>query len=139
MVHTDNDYATTGYDQVLEAAYLVYKRQGTSPEFREANTRLVSTLARFPSHRLFVDVRGMGVISPEDQKWVGNTIVLQLAKNAPGNYLYIALLVSEKIFTKLAVTSIEDISNGKGICLNRHFYSAPEAKHWLTQQTKRSV
>ncbi|ALI97995.1 hypothetical protein [Rufibacter tibetensis] len=139
MVHTDNDYATTGYDEVLGAAYLTYKRQGTSQEFRDANHRIVASLAKKPTHRLFVDVRNMGVVSPEDQKWVGNTIVEQLAKNAPGKYLYIALLVPEKVFTKLAVTTIEEISNGKGICLNRHFFSVSEAKHWLAQQTQRTA
>jgi uncharacterized RmlC-like cupin family protein len=81
----------------------------------------------------------MGVVSPEDQKWVGNTIVEQLAQHAPGDFLYIALVVSEKIFTRLAITAIEDISNAKGICLNRHFYSVSEAKHWLTQQTRRKA
>lgn len=139
MVHTDNDYATTGYDEVLESVYLMYKRQGNSQEFRDANNRLVSTIAKIPTHRLYVDVRGMGVTSPEDQKWVGHTIVPQLARNAPGSYLYIAIIVPEKIFTQLAVTSIEEISNGKGICLNRHFYSAAEAKQWLAQQTRLKV
>ncbi|GGK66977.1 hypothetical protein ACD591_02935 [Rufibacter glacialis] len=136
MVHTDNDYATTGHDAVLEAVYLLYKRQGTSAEFREANQRAVASMARTSVQRLFVDARLMGVVSPDDQKWVGNSIVEQLAARAKGSYLYIALVVSEKIFTKLAIHAIEEISNGKGICLNRHFYSVSEAKHWLARQTR---
>ncbi|WP_207435823.1 hypothetical protein [Sabulibacter ruber] len=135
MVHTDDAYATTGYDELLDAVYLRYKRKGTSAEFRDANLRVVASMAKAPSHRLFVDVREMGIVAPEDQKWVANVIIPQLAQHAPENYVYIALVVPENIFTKLAVTTVEEISNGKGICLNRHFASQTEAKRWLAGQT----
>ncbi|WP_205502982.1 hypothetical protein [Rufibacter psychrotolerans] len=138
MVHTDDPYATTGYDDLLEAVYLRYKRKGTSQEFRHANRRIVASMAASPTPRVFVDVREMGVVAPDDQKWVAHTIIPQLAQHAPGHYLYIALVVPENIFTKLAVETVEEISNGKGICLNRHFTSLAEARQWLGQQFQRN-
>ncbi|MFC6997844.1 hypothetical protein [Rufibacter roseus] len=134
IVHTEDDYAATGYDQVLEAVFLRYKRKGSSAEFRDANERIVASMRKTPTHRVHVDVREMGIVAPEDQKWVATSIIPQLAQNSPGQFVYIALVVPENVFTQLAVETVEDMSNQVGICLNRHFASEQEAKLWLAQQ-----
>lgn len=138
MIYSETDYALTGYNEVLQAVYLVYKRKGTSAEFREANLQLVQAITRRPAQRVLVDARAMGVVAPEDQRWVGAEIVLKLASLAPNQYLYIASLLSEHVFTKLAVQTVVEVSNSLGVCQNMEFSSEEEAKDWLSRQPPQS-
>ncbi|AMM50115.1 hypothetical protein TH61_01495 [Rufibacter sp. DG15C] len=134
MIHTRTEYAITGYDELLQGVFLRFLRKGTSEEFREANQRLLQTMREYSTQRVNLDVLHLGLVSPEDQRWMANLIIPRLAELAPNNYLYIAVVVPESTFTRLAMKSIEDMSNGKGICDYCQFPNLVEAKQWLFLQ-----
>ncbi|QHL87149.1 hypothetical protein GU926_06775 [Nibribacter ruber] len=134
MIHTRTDYATTGYDELLQGVFLRYGRKCTSEEFKEANQRLLQTMRLYPTQRVNLDVLALGLVSPEDQRWMATAIIPRLADLAPNNYLYIAVVVPESAFTKLAVKAIEDMANASGICQHCQFPNLVEAKQWLFQQ-----
>jgi hypothetical protein len=134
MIHTRTEYAVTGYDELLQGVFLRFLRKATSEEFREAHQRLLDTMQAFSTQRVNLDVLFLGLVSPEDQRWMANLIIPRLAELAPNNYLYIAVVVPESPFTRLAMKSIEDMANGKGICDYCQFPNLVEAKQWLFLQ-----
>ncbi|GAA4315762.1 hypothetical protein [Nibribacter koreensis] len=134
MIHTRTDYAVTGYDELLQGVFLRFLRKATREEFKEAHQRLLQTMREYPTQRMNLDVLQVGLVSPEDQRWVASLIIPRLAELAPNNYLYIAVVVPETAFTRLAMTSIGDQVKDKGFCDYRQFPNLVEAKQWLFLQ-----
>jgi hypothetical protein len=129
----DSDYIQIGADANLKAITLLYKRKGTSEEFRGAHNELLKVFDKHPEDKLFIDTRNLGIVAPEDQKWVGMQIIPELAAFTPKNFLKIAVVAPAYIFTKLAVDTVERVSMETGVCLNRNFDSTTAAEQWLKE------
>ncbi len=135
LIYYDCDYFQIGKEADLGAVTLKYKRKCTSEEFREVNLKLLEVFEQASSQdKILIDTRDMGIVAPEDQKWVGQYIVPRLASATPQNYLKVAVITPDNIFTKLAVDTVERISMETGVCLNRNFNTVVAAKLWLQEQ-----
>lgn len=130
-----DEYFEVGRDSELQALVLTYKRQGSSAEFRNLHYKLLESFEKTKRSKLLVDTREMGIVSPDDQRWVGQQMVPQFATHAQNQFLYIAVLhPAKKVFTQLAVNNIEQLSMETESCLNRHFDNPKDARQWLQEQ-----
>lgn len=130
----EEDYFEIGLNDELQAIILTYKRQGSSVEFRNLHYKLVEVFEKQRKNKLLVDTRKMGVVAPDDQRWVGQKVVPQLAMHSEKKYLYSAVMSTKYVFTQLAVSNIEQISIDTGTCLNKHFDNMSAAINWLQVQ-----
>ncbi len=133
-IYFESDYFQIGVDTRLQAITLQYKRKGSSEEFRGAHHKLLEVFKQNPEDKILIDARHLGIVAPDDQKWVGMQIIPQLAALTTRNFLKLAVVTSEYIFTKLAIDTVERISMETGICLNRNFDSVANAEQWLMEQ-----
>ncbi|WP_026461841.1 STAS/SEC14 domain-containing protein [Adhaeribacter aquaticus] len=130
-IHFETDSVVIFTDKEINSVAVVYKRKTTSQEFRALHLELLKAFQISALNRLYVDIRKMEIAAPDDQKWLATTIIPQLAQYASSKFLHIAVVVNENIFTRLAVETVENISNDLGICIHRHFKTPTDAKEWL--------
>lgn len=128
------DYYEIGLDDRLQAVVLTYKRKGTSEEFRNLHFRLVEVFEKKRKSKLFVDTRKLGIVAPDDQRWVAQKVVPQMAMHAENQFLSIAVVTTKYVFTQMAVDNIEQLSIDTGTCLNKHFDNMAAATAWLQEQ-----
>lgn len=134
VLSSSNDYCEVGHDAELQALVLTYRRSGTSEEYRAVYHTLLEVIKRVAVSRLLINTVELGAIPPDDQRWLGQTMLPMLAMALPGQHLYMAVLVPDNIFTQLAVEHIEQLSEAYGTCTNKHFTSLVAAKMWLREQ-----
>lgn len=132
-LYFENDYIRIGVDAAINAITLEYKRKGSSEEFKDAHQKLLEVFGQTPEDKILIDARQLGIVAPEDQKWVGMHIIPQLAAFTPSHFLKLAVVTPTYIFTKLAIDNVERISMETGICLNKNFDSVAAAQLWLTE------
>jgi hypothetical protein len=134
FIYFESDYFQIGVDRKLEAITLQYKRKGLSEELRAAHHKLLEIFKQNPKDKILIDARYVGIVAPDDQKWVGMQIIPQLAALTTNNFLKLAVVTPNYIFTKLAVDTVERLSMETGVCLNRNFDSFANAEQWLIKQ-----
>ncbi|GAB3535099.1 hypothetical protein GCM10027443_23370 [Pontibacter brevis] len=129
-----NDYFEIGQHDGLQAIILTYKRKGTSAEFRSLHYKLVEAFEKKRKGKLLVDARKLGIVAPEDQRWVGHHIVPQMARHNDRKFLSVAVVTTSYVFTQMAINNIEQLSVDTGSCINKHFHDMTEATNWLAEQ-----
>ncbi len=130
-----SDYYEIGLDTDLQALVLRYKRSGTSEEYRSLHVELLEAMERVHVNRMLVHTQHMGAVAPEDQRWLGQSMIPMLAMAALGNYLHVAVIVpDDNIFTQLAVENVEQLCNENRNCTNRNFSNIAAARQWLGEQ-----
>ncbi|MFD2514442.1 hypothetical protein ACFSRY_11235 [Pontibacter locisalis] len=130
----ETDYYSIQFDAALQAVLLTYKRKGSSDEFRELHYKLLEAFDKVAASKILVETQEMAIVAPEDQRWVGQFIIPQIAKKTENQFLYAAVVAPKGIFTKLAVDTVEEISMGTGTCINKSFDNTAEARMWLSEQ-----
>lgn len=131
---SETDYYSIKHDTALQAVILTYKRKGTSDEFRQLHYKLLESFDKVVASKILVETHAMGIVAPQDQRWVGQFIIPQIAQKTPYKFLYAAVVAPEGVFTRLAVETVEKISVETGTCLNKHFDSTTTARQWLSEQ-----
>lgn len=135
ILSSSTDYCELAYDAELQALVLTYKRSCTKEEYRSTYHKLLETLKKVPVGRILVNMQHLGTVTPEDQRWLGQTMLPMLANATPNKHLFVAVFVPDNIFAQLAAEHIEELAEASGSCTNRHFATLAAAKMWLREQT----
>ena len=130
----DQDYFEIGQNDALQALVLTYKRKGSSSEFRDLHHQLVEVFKKKRKSKLLVDARKMGIVAPDDQRWVGQEVVPEMAQQSQTRFLSVAVVSTKYVFTQMAIDNIEQLSINTGTCRNKHFHDMDEAIAWLREQ-----
>lgn len=133
MIHYQDDYVEFGYWDDLSACFLLYKRFGSSDEFRQANLKLLAFYQEKQPGKLMVDARLMGALDEEDQHWISKNVTPALIAASPDQKYFSAMVTGEDIFARLGVENIEETIEGGENYQVGLFASPGEARAWLAQ------
>lgn len=128
----ENESAQIYFDASLDTLFLEYTNKVINHEqFVMINTALLNAFIKLRTVKFVADVRKMGVISTESQKWVVDNLLPGMVKHLKGKDLIHIQLVNEAdIFSKIAANTIKDKSSRtmKGIQISQfHDYAKMEA------------
>ncbi|MDN5213608.1 hypothetical protein QQ020_16165 [Fulvivirgaceae bacterium BMA12] len=132
MEYHNCDYANVGYDEAEGFTYMVIKRKGDSEHFRMAHYKTLELYDGKRPGKHLADTSKMGVVSIEDQQFIANKVIPQLLKMSPDHKLKIAVLVSDEVFSNVAVKSIVNKSKqGNHDVDHSVFNNYEQAINWL--------
>ncbi|MGD1847970.1 MAG: hypothetical protein ACFB10_21465 [Salibacteraceae bacterium] len=131
MIHYEDDYVQFGKWDTPNACFLIYKRFGTSEEFRSANQKLLAYYQQEKPGKLMVDARFMGALDDEDQEWVSSQITPALIAASPQNKYFSAMVTGDDVFARLGVENIESSIEGGDNYQVGIFANPDEAKNWF--------
>jgi signal transduction histidine kinase len=97
QIFFENDAAQVYFDGSLNIIVIRWKRQVTSPEYREVFETLLKSFNTYKSPGWISDVRNQGTITPLDQQWFGNTILPQLVESGFKRVAFIGMDAPERI------------------------------------------
>lgn len=104
--------ATVYYDPELDTLFLEYTSKVLNEEqFIIINTAVLNAFLTLSTQKFVADVRKMGIISVNSQKWVVENLLPQMIKHLKGKTLYHAqFLDSSEIMSKVAAANIKNKS-----------------------------
>ena len=107
-----DDSARIYYDQDLNTLFLEYTgRVKNETHFIEINTALLNSFRELDTRKFVADIRKMGVISINSQRWVVDVLLPGLMDHLKGKKLYHAqLLDPSEIFSKVSAANIKNKS-----------------------------
>ena len=100
------------YDESRNALFLKYlgKVYGDD-QFIEINTAVIDAFKQLSTNKFVADIRDMGVISLNSQKWVIENLFPSLVGHLNGQKLYhVQLLDPSEVFAKVSGTNIRNKS-----------------------------
>ena len=139
MTNYDDAFVSIGYDDHKHYTFMRFKRRCSSRQFRNYHYKMLDFFREKQPHQHLVDTSQMGVISLEDQQYIGKKIIPQMARFSGEGTLYIAVIVSRDVFTKFAVQNIARQTKAldkKEKIDHQIFGNEATAVDWLTQQVK---
>jgi hypothetical protein len=100
------------YDQELNTLFLEYTSKVLNEEqFIQINTAVLNAFKSLKTQKFVADIRKMGVISVNSQKWVLENLLPGMIKHLNGKTLYHAqLLDPAEIMSKVAAANIKNKS-----------------------------
>ncbi len=106
----ENQSAQVYYDATLDTLFLEYTNKITSHEqFVTINMAVLNTFLKLNTRKCAADIRKMGVISIESQKWVVDNLVPGMIKHLGGQMPVVVQLLDEsEIFAKVAANKINE-------------------------------
>lgn len=104
--------ANVYYDQHLDTLFLEYTDKVLNDEqFILINTAVLNAFTSLRTQKFVADIRKMGIISINSQKWVIEHLLPGMIKHLSGKKLYHAqLLDSSEIMSKVAGSNIKNKS-----------------------------
>ncbi|MEO1049547.1 MAG: hypothetical protein AAFX87_02940 [Bacteroidota bacterium] len=134
MVHLDSELAQIGFDNEIEATFMIFKKEVNTQEFIDVHKEVVTMLDGMDKStgKHYVDTSKISAVSLEAQAWVAENVVPKI--QAKGSYpkAKIALVVSDDVFANFAVKNIS--SKTDSISETVFFDSLDKAKNWLNTQ-----
>ena len=123
-------YFTLYYNKQQRLARAVWNGFLNSEEFRTASNTCLDLVEEQQTLYWLADNRKMKAIRQHDQDWFVQSILPRLAKSSLRK---MATLVSEDIFNRMAVASLESKANEVVNFDTYYFKSEKEALAWLTE------
>ncbi len=107
----ENEKYELNYSNETNSTILVFKQKCPDDLFREAYSEMLELFKKNKCFKHITDTSGMGVVSIENQKWVGQEIVTNMKASVPtGKKLHVALVLGDDIFATVAAKNIERIT-----------------------------
>ncbi len=127
MIKFDNSVAAISVNQNDGVVEVQWKQPPTSSEFREVLSKGVEFISENKFTKWIGDVRELGAILDEDQKW-SNEMWFPKAIEAGVNK--IAIVISDDVFNQLSVEEI--MSKVDTLNVTSHYFSSKEeALQWV--------
>lgn len=120
---------TIGFDEEIQATYLIFHDFCNTELFKEAHLRILEAFLKHRSGKHFTDTRNMGAVSPKIQTWVATTIVPEMAFVSPRGKAHIALILGKDVFANFAAENIAEKTTQ--ISHTRFFDQEVMARDWL--------
>ncbi|MCA6075640.1 hypothetical protein [Fulvivirga sedimenti] len=107
-----DDSARIYYDRELNALFLEYTGRVKNEEhFIQINTAVLNAFRELDTHKFVADIRKMGVISLNSQRWVVDVLLPGMMDHLKGKKLYHAqLLDPSEVFSKVSAGNIRNKS-----------------------------
>lgn len=103
-----NDYATVFQKDGDITVLKYFKKVPSHEHFLEVNKPVIEAFKAKPTQIMIADIRDMGILSIESQKWVSNTLLPTLLDLLKGKTLYHAqLLNSSEILSKVSANNVK--------------------------------
>lgn len=119
----ENQSAKVYYDTVLDALFLEYTNKVTShDQFVVINTAVLDAFTKLQTQKFIADVRKMGVIGIESQKWVVDYLLPGMIKHLSSkDLIHVQFMDEVEVFSKIAANKIKDKSSQaiKGIQISQ--------------------
>lgn len=130
MIYFDETYLQVIYEGDVPCVHMSWKTFSTSEEMRAGLEKGLELVREKNASKWLADVRQMGIISEEDQKWSNED---WFPRALAAGIKYMAVIVSEDIFNKMSVEEI--MNNVPGTDLTSHYFNSIEdAREWLSKQ-----
>jgi signal transduction histidine kinase len=81
QVFFENPSARLYYDAMINNTFIIWKKNVTSSEYRQAFETVLLTLKKYNTPGWIADLRNQGAILPEDQKWFVENVLSVAASN----------------------------------------------------------
>jgi signal transduction histidine kinase len=81
QVFFENQSARLYYDAMINNTFIIWKKNVTSEEYRQAFETVLLTLKKYNTPGWIADLRNQGTITPEDQKWFIENVLSVAAQN----------------------------------------------------------
>jgi hypothetical protein len=119
----ENKSAKVYYHSDLDALFLEYTDKVANHEqFVAINTAVLHAFLKLQTTKFVADIRKMGVISIESQKWVVDVLLPGMIKHlSPKDLIHVQFMDEAEIFSKIAAKKIKDNSSQaiKGIQISQ--------------------
>lgn len=113
QIFFENKSARVYYHSDLNALFLEYTDKVISHEqFMVINTAVLQAFLKLQTTKFVADIRKMGVISIESQKWVVENLLPGMIKHlSPKDLIHVQFMDEAEIFSRIAANKIKDKSN----------------------------
>ena len=122
----ENEIVAIYHIPELQAGIGVWNGKGLDEKYQEGLTQALDLIKKKGLQRWIGDLRNLGVISQDNQKWTNET---WFPNAIAAGLQRVAVVVSSDIFGKMSVDSI--MSKVKDGVYNRFFDSVENAKAWV--------
>ncbi len=127
MTTFQNSVASIVVNQTAGAVEIHWAQPPTSAEFREVLSKGLEIIQGNKLQRWIGDVRQLGAILDEDQKWSNE---VWFPKAIEAGIKRMAVVIADDIFNQLSVEEI--MSKVEAVDLTSHYFSAiEEAREWV--------
>lgn len=108
----ENASAQVYYDTALDALFLEYTNKVISHEqFVTINMAVLNAFIKLQTVKFVADIRKMGVISIDSQKWVIDNLLPAMIKHLhTKDLIHVQFMDEVEIFSKIAANKIKDKS-----------------------------
>lgn len=110
QIFFEDKSAKVYYDLELDSLFLEYTDKVVNHEqFVTINTAVLNAFQKVQTKKCVADIRKMGVISIESQKWVSSDLIPGMMKHLGGETPVVVQLLDEsEIFSKIAANRIKE-------------------------------
>ena len=106
----ENSFAKIYYDDVLDVLFLEYTHKvPNEAAFIEVNQGVLDAFLTLNTQLFVADIRKMGIISPNSQKWVVDHLLPGMFKHLQGKILFHAQWIDRtEIMSKVSASNIKN-------------------------------
>ena len=127
MIHKEYPFITIHWDEEISAVIMEWTKYAISARFRRALNEGLDLLIAREAHRWLADLRGLGPVGPEDQKWSNED---WFPRAIAGGITCMALVVPISTLSKMSVETIMQKVDETKLAVH-YFDSVEEARQWL--------
>lgn len=113
MTYYESPVARVYYDEALDTLFLAYLgKVKNHDQFVEINTAVLNAFRQLKTQKFVADIRHMGLISVEFQRWVVDVLLPGMIKHLNGKMLFHAQLLDPKeVLAKVSASNIRNKSS----------------------------
>lgn len=127
MIYFDEKYLTVRWDAAYRCVVMAWKSYATGPQFRTGLEKGLELVKKKAAKNWLADMRKMGVVSPENQKWSNED---WFPRAIAAGIKKMALVVPASTLAQMSVDSI--MSKVEGASLETaYFDNIEDAQAWL--------
>lgn len=130
MIHFNERYLTIHWDSQINAVWMEWKEFIDGSAFRSGLDTGLALLTQKKTGRWLADLRNLGPVTPEDQKWSNED---WFPRALSGGIRWMALVAPRKVVAQMSVRTIMSKVNDKNLT-TAYFDELELAKQWLGQQ-----
>jgi hypothetical protein len=127
-VYFSSDHALVSWDEALAGVVMEWKGevQG-SDEFRTVIQRELELIEQEHPRKLYLDMRKMGFIQPEDQAWLHD---YWDPRAVASGLKFVAMVVPERSMPRQLLPILTEAGTEKGLII-QYFWEPESAREWL--------
>lgn len=130
MVYFETDYLTVHYNEEFNGVLMEWKTFTTSEELKAGLNKGLACINEKKLTKWLADVRELGAISEEDQKWSNED---WFPRALQSGIKRMAVIVSDDIFNQMTVEEIMLKVKAQDF-ISQYFDSVDKAKKWLKNE-----